>query len=42
VNPAEPLGRAGWLQWEDFPSEEMHREIYDETHLRVEVWDKEP
>lgn len=38
--PGDRLQAAGWTRWTEFPTEEMHRETFDQTHLRVEVWEK--
>jgi hypothetical protein len=39
VNPETPLRAAGWERWDGFPSDGLHRKI-EQTHLRVEVWQK--
>jgi hypothetical protein len=39
VNADAALLAAGWQQWEEFPSDGLHRKL-EKTHLRVEVWEK--
>jgi hypothetical protein len=39
VDPAERLRAAGWDQWKGFPGRELQLKI-DQTHLRVQVWEK--
>ncbi|SRR5579859_2153371 len=38
-NPLPPLAAAGWRRWENFPGEELLKQI-KETHLRVQVWER--
>jgi Lipase (class 3) len=40
VDPEVPLRAAGWRRWDEFPNEELHRKI-EQTHLRLEVWEKQ-
>jgi hypothetical protein len=39
VDPESALREAGWKKWDGFPNDGLHRQI-EETHLRVEVWQK--
>ncbi|GAB7546248.1 lipase family protein [Cupriavidus sp. 8B] len=38
-NTEDALDAAGWEPWKNFPSQET-RGRYDDSHLRVEVWEK--
>ena len=38
-DPVPPLMAAGWRRWDNFPGEELLKQI-NETHLRVQVWER--